>query len=149
MATESALTEPRAAERILFVCQHNSARSQMAEAMLRAWGGDRYEAHSAGLEASGVRPEAVTVMGELGIDIGGQESKTVERYLGQSWDALIPVCEEACEACPWIPGAKRVERWMFDDPSAAGGEQDARLAEFRRVRDQIAVAVRDLVARGG
>jgi len=130
------------------VCQHNSARSQMAEGMLRAWGGGRFEAHSAGMEATTVRPEAIAVMDELGIDIRDQESKTVERYVGQSWEALVPVCEEACEACPWIPGARRVERWMFDDPAAATGDQAARLAEFRRVRDEIAVAVRDFIARG-
>jgi arsenate reductase len=120
----------------------------MAEAMLRAWGEGRFEAHSAGMEATTVRPEAIAVMDELGIDIRDQESKTVERYIGQSWEALVPVCEEACEACPWIPGARRVERWMFDDPSAATGDQAARLAEFRRVRDEIAVAVRDFIARG-
>ena len=130
------------------MCQHNSARSQMAEGMLRAWGGGRFEAHSAGMEATTVRPEAIAVMDELGIDIRDQESKTVERYVGQSWEALVPVCEEACEACPWIPGARRVERWMFDDPAAATGDQAARLAEFRRVRDEIAVAVRDFIARG-
>ena len=133
--------------RVLFVCQHNSARSQMAEGMLRAWGGDRFEAYSAGTEATAVRPEAVTVMDELGIDLRGHESKTVERYLGQSWEALIPVCEEACEACPWIPGARRVERWMFDDPAVVTGDETTRLAEFRRIRDEIAVAVRDLIAR--
>ncbi|MGH2462139.1 MAG: arsenate reductase ArsC [Candidatus Limnocylindria bacterium] len=137
-----------APDRVLFLCQHNSARSQMAEAMLRAWGEGRFEAHSAGMEATAVRPEAIAVMDELGIDIRDQTSKTVERYIGQSWEALIPVCEEACEACPWIPGANRVERWMFDDPSAATGGQAARMAEFRRVRDEIAVAVRDFIARG-
>jgi arsenate reductase (thioredoxin) len=137
-----------AIHRVLFLCQHNSARSQMAEGMLRAWGGGRFEAHSAGMEATTVRPEAIAVMDELGIDIRDQESKTVERYIGESWEALVPVCEEACEACPWIPGARRVERWMFDDPSAATGDQAARLAEFRRVRDEIAVAVHDFIARG-
>ena len=137
-----------APDRVLFLCQHNSARSQMAEAMLRAWGRDRFEAHSAGMEATAVRPEAIAVMDELGIDIRDQTSKTVERYLGQSWEALIPVCEEACEACPWIPGARRVERWMFDDPAAATGDKAAQMAEFRRVRDEIAVAVRDFIARG-
>lgn len=137
-----------APQRVLFLCQHNSARSQMAEAMLRAWGDGRFEAHSAGMKATGVRPEAIAVMDELGIDIRDQVSKTVARYIGESWEALVPVCEEACEACPWIPGGKRVERWMFDDPSVATGDQAARLAEFRRVRDEIAVAVRDFIARG-
>ena len=135
------------ATRVLFVCQHNSARSQMAEGMLRAWGGDDFDAHSAGLEASTLRPEAIAAMAELGVDIRGQQSKTLDRYLGQEWDVLIPVCEEACEACPWIPGAQRVERWMFDDPSAATGDEAARLAEFRRIRDEIASAVRNFIAR--
>jgi arsenate reductase len=133
--------------RVLFLCQHNSARSQMAEGMLRAWGAGRFDAHSAGMEATGVRPEAIAVMGELGIDISGQQSKTLDRYVGQPWDLLIPVCEEACEACPWIPGALRTERWMFDDPSAAAGGSDEVQAEFRRVRDEIAAAVRDLIDR--
>jgi len=100
------------------------------------------------MEATAVRPEAIAVMDELAIDIRDQTSKTVERFIGQSWAALIPVCEEACEACPWIPGARRVERWMFDDPSAATGDEAVRLAEFRRVRDEIAMAVRDFIARG-
>ena len=86
-------------------------------------------------------------MDELGIDISGQHAKTLEGFMGQRWDILIPVCEEACEACPWVPGAKRVERWMFDDPSASSGNEAARLAEFRRIRDEIAAAVRDLIAR--
>jgi arsenate reductase len=133
--------------RVLFLCQHNSARSQMAEGMLRAWGDGRFDAYSAGTEATGLRPEAVAAMAEIGIDIGAQESKTLDRYVGEPWDVLIPVCEEACEACPWIPGARRTERWMFDDPSAATGGPDQRLAEFRRVRDEIAAAVRDLIAR--
>ena len=134
-------------QRVLFVCVHNSARSQMAEGMLRAWAGDQFEVHSAGTEATAVRPEAIAVMNELGIDISGHTSKTVERYAGQAWDALIPVCEEACDACPYVPGAKRVERWAFDDPGAGGGDEQRRLAEFRRVRDEIAAAVRDLIAR--
>jgi arsenate reductase len=133
--------------RVLFICEHNSARSQMAEAMLRAWGGGGYEAHSAGVVATEVRPEAVTVMGELGIDIHGQESKTVERFRDEPWDLLVPVCEEGAAVCPWIPGARSTERWQFDDPSAVVGEEDVRLAAFRRVRDEIAAAVRDLIAR--
>ena len=132
--------------RVLFVCVHNSARSQMAEGMLRAWAGDRFEVESGGTEASQVRPEAIAVMGELGIDISGHASKTIERYMGQPWDWLIPVCEEACEACPYVPGAKAVLRWSFDDPSAASGTPDERLAVFRRVRDELAAQVRSFVA---
>jgi len=132
--------------RVLFVCIHNSARSQMAEGMLRAWAGDRFEVASGGTEARGVRPEAVAVMGELGIDISGHASKTIEQFMGQPWDFLIPVCEEACEACPYVPGAKKVLRWSFDDPSAATGTEEERLAEFRRVRDELAAQVRSFIA---
>jgi arsenate reductase len=135
--------------RVLFVCVHNSARSQMAEGMLRAWAGDRFEVASGGTEASRVRPEAITVMGELGIDIGDHESKTIERYMGQPWDWLIPVCEEACEACPYVPGAKAVLRWSFDDPSAATGSDEERLTVFRRVRDEMTTQVRDFIATAG
>ena len=132
--------------RVLFVCVHNSARSQMAEGMLRAWAGDRFEVASGGTEASHVRPEAITVMGELGIDIGGHTSKTIERYMGQPWDFLIPVCEEASQACPYVPGAKTVLRWSFDDPSAATGTEEERLAVFRRVRDELATQIRSFIA---
>jgi arsenate reductase len=136
-----------APRRVLFICEHNSARSQMAEGMLRAWGGRGWDVHSAGIVATGVRPEAIRVMDELGIDIRAHESKTVDRYRGEPWDVLIPVCEEGMAACPWIPGARVTERWQFDDPSAVTGDEAARLDEFRRVRDEIAAAVRDLVSR--
>jgi arsenate reductase len=131
--------------RVLFVCIHNSARSQMAEGMLRAWAGDRFETASGGTEARGVRPEAIQVMAELGIDISGHTSKTVEGFVGQPWDWLIPVCEEGCEACPYVPGAKAVLRWSFDDPSAATGSEAERLAEFRRVRDELATQIRAFI----
>ncbi|HEY8177403.1 MAG TPA: arsenate reductase ArsC, partial [Candidatus Limnocylindria bacterium] len=86
--------------RVLFVCTHNSARSQMAEGFLRDFGGDRFDVHSAGTEATTVRPEAIAAMAEVGIDISGHESKTVERYLGQSFAWVITVCDQAREACP-------------------------------------------------
>ena len=119
----------------------------MAEGMLRAWGGERFDAHSAGVLATGVRPEAITVMRELDIDIGQQQSKTIDRYTGEAWDLLVPVCEEGAEACPWIPNARATERWQFDDPSAVAGGDEERLAAFRRIRDEIATSVRDLIAR--
>ena len=132
--------------RVLFVCIHNSARSQMAEGMLRAWAGDRFEVASGGTEARGLRPEAIAVMGELGIDISRHTSKTIEGFMGQPWDWLIPVCEEACEACPYVPGARAVLRWSFDDPAAATGSEAERLAAFRRVRDELATQVRAFIA---
>src|SRR4051812_38758738 len=107
--------------RVLFLCTHNSARSQMAEGLLRAWGGDRFEAHSAGVEATEVRPLAIRAMAELGIDIGIQRSKTLDGYLGQQFDDVITTCDEAREACPLFPGAARMLHWSFDDPSAATG----------------------------
>jgi arsenate reductase len=119
----------------------------MAEAMLRAWGGPGWDVHSAGIVSSGVRPEAIQVMDEVGIDLRGHASKTVERYRGEKWDLVIPVCEEGAVACPWIPGARATENWQFDDPSQATGDDEARLATFRAVRDEIAAAVRDLLAR--
>ncbi|HEY0444659.1 MAG TPA: arsenate reductase ArsC [Candidatus Limnocylindrales bacterium] len=128
-------------QRVLFLCSHNSARSQMAEGILRAWGGDRYEPHSAGTEATSVRPEAISAMAELGIDIGGQESKAVQRYSGAAFDIAVTVCEDANEACPYFP-AKRNLHWGFDDPAAVDGTEDERLAAFRRVRDEIATRIR-------
>ena len=134
-------------QRVLFLCSHNSARSQMAEGILRAWGGDRYEPHSAGTEATSVRPEAISAMAELGIDIGGQESKAVQRYSGAAFDIAVTVCEDANEACPYFP-AKRNLHWGFDDPAAVDGTEDERLAAFRRVRDEIATRIRgDLLDR--
>jgi arsenate reductase len=123
--------------RVLFVCTHNSARSQMAEGMLRSFAGDRFEAFSAGTEATFVRPEAVQVMAEIGIDISDQESKTVERYLGQPFSWVITVCDRAREACPVFPGAEQTGHWGFDDPAEAVGTEAERLTVYRRVRDEI------------
>ena len=121
--------------RVIFVCTHNSARSQMAEGMLRAWGGDRFEAFSAGTEATRVRPEAIRVMDEIGIDISRQESKTLEPFLGEAFSWLITVCDQAKEACPVIPGVAQQAHWSIDDPSAIEGDEEARLKAFRTARD--------------
>lgn len=127
----------RGQKRVLFLCTHNSARSQMAEGLLRHLGGDRYAAFSAGTEATGVRPLAVRAMAELGFDIAGQESKTLDRYLGAPFAAVITVCDDANEACPIFPGAGRRLHWSFDDPSKATGTEAEQLATYRRVRDAI------------
>jgi arsenate reductase (thioredoxin) len=132
-------------QRVLFVCTHNSARSQMAEGLLRALAGDRFDAYSAGTEATAVRPEAVTVMAEIGIDISGQWSKTVDRYLGEPFSWVITVCDRAREACPVFPGADRTAHWGFDDPSEASGTEEQRLTVFRRVRDEIRERLRMFV----
>ncbi len=123
--------------RVLFLCTHNSARSQMAEGLLRALAGDRFEAHSAGTEATHVRPLAVRAMGEVGVDISGQESKTLERYAGEPFDYVVTVCDDANEACPFFPGARNRLHWSLEDPSQAEGSEDERLTVFRRVRDEI------------
>jgi arsenate reductase (thioredoxin) len=123
--------------RVIFVCTHNSARSQMAEGMLRTVGGDRFEVFSAGTEATGVRPEAVAVMDEIGIDISSHTSKTIDAFTGESFSWLITVCDEAKEACPTIPGVANQQHWSIDDPSTVVGDEDRRLEAFRNTRDII------------
>jgi arsenate reductase len=131
-------------QRVLFICTHNSARSQMAEGYLRHVAGDRFEVHSAGTEATAVRPEAIAVMAEIGVDISGQTSKTLDRYLDETWDYVITVCDDANEACPVFPGAQQRSHWSFPDPSKASGSDEERLAVFRDVRDRIVRRVRML-----
>ena len=124
-------------QRVIFVCTHNSARSQIAEGLLRALGGDRFEVFSAGTEATGVRPEAISVMAEIGIDIGEQQSKTLEPFLGESFAWLITVCDQAKESCPTIPGVSQQVHWSIDDPSSVEGDEATRLDAFRDARDRL------------
>jgi len=123
--------------RVLFLCTHNSARSQMAEGFLNALAGDRFEAHSAGTEARGLHPLAVQAMAEAGIDISLQTSKTLDRYLNEPFDVVITVCDEANETCPYFPNARERRHWSFPDPSAVTGDDETRFAAFREVRDAI------------
>ena len=136
-------------KRALFLCTHNSARSQMAEGLLRHLAGDRFEAMSAGTEATHVRPLAVRAMEEIGVDISEQESKTLERYLKESFDYVITVCDDANEACPFFPGASERLHWSFEDPSRAEGSKEERLAVFRRVRNRIKDQVQAELVNGG
>lgn len=124
-------------QRVLFICTHNSARSQMAEGLLRHLGGKRFEVFSAGTEATQVRPLAIRAMAEVGIDISGQQSKTLDRYLNEPFDDVITVCDTAAEACPVFPGATRRRHWSFEDPSKARGNEAEQLEVYRRVRDEI------------
>ena len=128
--------------RVLFLCTHNSARSQMAEGLLRHLGGDRFEVVSAGTEATHVRPLAIRAMDEVGVDISEQESETLRRYLREPFDYVITVCDEANEACPFFPGASERLHWSFPDPSKAQGSEAERLEVFRRVRDDIEDRIR-------
>jgi arsenate reductase len=123
--------------RVLFLCTHNSARSQMAEGFLRAMAGDRFEAGSAGTEKTSVNPLAIRAMAEIGIDLGGHTSKLYTDVASGPWDYLITVCDDANERCPWVPGSVKRLHWSFPDPSRATGSEEERLAVVRRVRDQI------------
>jgi arsenate reductase len=123
--------------RVLFLCTHNSARSQMAEGLLRALAGDDFEAFSAGTEATHVRPLAIRAMAELGVDISHQESKTPDRYLDQPFDQVITVCDQANEVCPVFFGARERRHWSFPDPSTATGSEEEQLTAYRQVRDAI------------
>lgn len=127
----------RARQRVLFLCTHNSARSQMAEGLLRALGNADFEAFSAGTEATHVRPMAIRAMAELGIDISGQQSKTLEIYVNEPFDAVITVCDQANEACPTFFGARQRLHWSLPDPSRAEGPEEQQLAVYRQVRDAI------------
>jgi arsenate reductase len=109
----------------------------MAEGLLRHLGGDRFEAFSAGTEATLVRPLAIKAMAELGIDISGHQSKTLDRYVNEPFDDVITVCDTAAEACPIFPGAVHRRHWSFEDPSKATGSEEEQLEIYRRVRDQI------------
>jgi arsenate reductase len=128
-------------QRVLFLCTHNSARSQMAEGLLRHLAGDRFDAYSAGTEATHVRPLAIRAMAEVGVDISSQESKTLDRYLGAPFDAVITVCDQANESCPVFPGAKERLHWSFPDPSKATGTEDDQLTVYRSVRDAIQACI--------
>lgn len=134
--------------RVLFLCVGNSARSQMAEAFLRKYGGDYFEVHSAGLEPKGINPYTKQVLEELGIDISGQRSKMVKEYLGKlSFKYLITVCSTAEEKCPTIfPGVNQRLSWPFEDPAAFVGSEEKTLEKFRTVRDQIETQIKTWVA---
>ncbi|HEX2728114.1 MAG TPA: arsenate reductase ArsC [Rubrobacteraceae bacterium] len=137
MVLNSKNGESDSTQKVLFLCTHNSARSQMAEGLLRHLAGERFDVHSAGTEATHVRPLAIDAMREIGVDISGQESKTLQRYLGEPFEYVVTVCDDANESCPVFPGAKERLHWSFEDPSKATGSEEERLAMFRRVRDEI------------
>ena len=131
--------------RVLILCTGNSARSQMAEGLLRHDGGAGFEVASAGTKPSHVRPEAVAAMREIGIDILTHRSKSVDEFAGQAFDYVITVCDNARESCPVFPAATKRIHWSLDDPAAVQGSEEQRLAEFRRVRDQLRSLLRRFV----
>jgi arsenate reductase len=117
----------------------------MAEGLLRRQAGARWEVHSAGTHPTSVRPEALAVMNELGIDISGQWSKSVDEFAGREFDFVITVCDHANAVCPVFPGNTRRLHWPFEDPAAVTGTAEAKLEAFRQVRDQIQAKVREFV----
>ena len=134
--------------RVLFMCTGNTARSQMAEAFLRSYGGDRYEAYSAGLEPHEINPLTIAVMEERGIDLSGQYAKGLKEFLGKvHFGYLITVCDRAERECPTFPGMGIREFWPFEDPAAFEGTEDERLAKFREVRDAIDERVREWIGK--
>jgi arsenate reductase (thioredoxin) len=133
-------------KRVLFLCTHNSARSQMAEGMLRAMAGDRFDVLSAGTEQTRVHPLAIEAMREMGIDISAQMSKTLDALPDQRFDYVITVCDDAKESCPIFSGKAERIHWSFNDPGAADGTDEQRLQVFRDVRDAIQQRVRSFQA---
>lgn len=143
MATSEHAVKPTI--RVLILCTHNSARSQMAEALLRRIGGERFEVYSAGTEATRVHPLAIQAMADVDIDISGARSKHLDEFIGDRFDYVITVCDAANETCPVFPGDPKRIHWSFPDPSQAGGTDDERLRAFRKVRDEITMRLRTWV----
>jgi len=135
-------------KRVLILCTGNSARSQMAEGLLRHLAAERFEVASAGVAPGHVRPEAVEVMRELGIDISSHRSKSVDEFIAQEFGYVITVCDNANEQCPVFPGRTKRIHWSFDDPAAAQGDESARLGFFRRVRDEISERLEEFIRSG-
>lgn len=135
-------------QRVLFLCTGNSARSQMAEAFVRKYADDRFDAHSAGLEPKGLNPLTIKVMNEIGIDVSGQTSKGVDTYLGKVlFQYLITVCDDADKNCPTVwPGVNKRMHWSFQDPAAFEGSDEEKVAKFREVRDLIEEKIKSWLA---
>ncbi|MGC8793838.1 MAG: arsenate reductase ArsC [Bryobacteraceae bacterium] len=142
------MSQPGAATklRVLFLCTGNSARSQMAEGLLRHLGGDRFEVASAGTHPGSVRPEAIAVMRELGVDISHHRSKSLDEFLGQPFDYVITVCDQARQSCPVFPGLAERIHWSIEDPAAAQGSEAERLEVFRRAREELRRRIEEFLA---
>jgi len=135
--------------RVLILCTGNSARSQMADGLLRHDGGAAFEVESAGTKPSHVRAEAIAAMREIGIDISCHRSKSVDEFAGQAFDFVITVCDNARESCPVFPAVTQRINWGLDDPAAVQGSEEVRLAAFRRIRDELRGKLLDFIRRHG
>ena len=134
-------------KRVLILCTGNSARSQIAEGLLRHDAGDRFEVASAGVEPTQVRPLAIRVMNEIGIDIRDQRSKSVDEFAGQNFDYVITVCDNANQQCPMFPGNTQRIHWSIEDPAAATGSAEEQLKVYQRVRDELREKLSEFAAR--
>jgi arsenate reductase len=134
-----------AKKKVLFLCTHNSARSQMAEGIMNRFHGDRFEAYSAGTEPTRVNPYAVEAMAEIGVDISENRSKNVSEFLNQEFDYVVSVCDKAAKSCAFFPGGEQVKK-SFPDPSKFSGSREEKLASFRRLRDGISSWIDDFFA---
>ena len=124
-------------KRVLFLCTGNSCRSQMAEGFLRHMAGDKFEVFSAGVKPTQVNPLAIKVMAEVGVDIFEHRSKSATEFIGQSFDYVVTVCDNAKQTCPVFPGRHEKLHWSLGDPAAAQGSEEANLAQFRKARDEL------------
>jgi len=132
-------------QKVIFICTGNSCRSQMCEGLLRNMTGDKYDVFSAGLKPSLVNPNAIKVMNEIGVDISKHISVDVNRYIGDEFDYIITVCDNAKESCPVFPGKGKRIHWSFNDPEDAVGNEEEVLNEFRKVRDQIKLTLKQFI----
>jgi arsenate reductase len=135
-------------KKVLFLCTGNSARSQMAEGLMKTLGGKEWEVHSGGILPSYVHPLAIRAMGEIGIDISGQTSKSADQFLEKRFDYVITLCDHAAMTCPSFPGQGNRIHWPLEDPAGATGTIEERLAVFRRVRDEIKTKIEEFLKTG-
>ena len=135
-------------QRVLILCTGNSARSQMAEGLLRHEAGDRFDVYSAGTRPSVVRPEAIAAISEIGVDISGHRSKSVDEFAGEEFDYVITVCDSAKQSCPVFPAKTVRMHWSIEDPAAVVGPEAERKAVFRKVRDRLHGRIMVFVAEG-
>ena len=135
--TQKTISHPENAKKVLFLCTHNSARSQMAEGLLKDLFGNRYRAFSAGTNPSSVNPHAISVMSEAGIDISDHRAKSIEEFIDAHMDYIVTVCDQARESCPYFPGGTVKIHKGFADPAAVSGSDEEKLQAFRSIRDEI------------
>jgi arsenate reductase len=135
--------------RVLFICTHNSARSQMGEGLMNGLYGDRFQAFSGGTTATRVHPAAIQAMAEIGIDISGHRSKSIDQFTGQRFDYIVMVCDDSQADCPFFPGGKEYIHHAFEDPAACTGTEEEILTCFRRSRDKIRVWIEEIFIKIG